>query len=166
MATIKWRSGEVPEGMEIRQVYGIIFTKDGRILLRTYVEKGKRKYSFAGGTPESYDRDVEETLKRELLEEINTTIGNPLLIGYQEINEENNTPLYAQLRMVAIIEEIGEKRPDPDNGEIYDRLLTTPLKAIELLNWGEVGKTQIEEGFEIAKKKLGLKVSSSIEEYL
>lgn len=166
MAIIKWKSGSVPEGMEIRQVYGIIFTSDGRILLRTYVENGKRKYNFAGGTPESFDKDVEATLRRELVEEINTTIGKPLLIGYQEIDEENGKPIYAQLRMTAIIDEIGEIKPDPDTGETYERLLTTPSKAIDLLGWGEVAKCQIEEGFELAKKKLGLQVTCSEDEYV
>lgn len=166
MAIIKWKRGYVPKGMEIRQVYGVIFTKDGRILLRTYVEEGKRKYNFAGGTPELFDKDVEATLRRELIEEVNTTIGKPLLIGYQEIDEENGKPKYAQLRMAAIIDEIGEKKPDPDNGKTYDRLLTTPSKAIDLLGWGEVAKCQIEEGFELAKKELGLQVTCSEDEYV
>lgn len=166
MAIIKWKSGQVPQEMEIRQVYGIIFNRDGRILLRSYVEKGKRKYNFAGGTPESFDRDIEDTLRRELLEEINTTIRKPLLVGYQEINEENGKPIYAQVRMCSIIEAIGEKKPDPDNGETYDRLLTTPSKAIDLLGWGEVAKCQIEEAFELAKKELGLKVTCYDDEYL
>ena len=89
-----------------------------------------------------------------------------LVLHYQEIDEENGKPKYAQLRMAAIIDEIGEKKPDPDNGKTYDRLLTTPSKAIDLLGWGEVAKCQIEEGFKLAKKELGLQVTCSEDEYV
>jgi hypothetical protein len=34
MATFKWFDGEVPANVKIRQVYGLVFTKDGRMLLR------------------------------------------------------------------------------------------------------------------------------------
>ena len=34
MAKIQWESGSVPEGMEIRQVYGIILDRAGRVMLR------------------------------------------------------------------------------------------------------------------------------------
>lgn len=32
MAIITWQDGSVPEGMEIKQIYGISFTEDGRIM--------------------------------------------------------------------------------------------------------------------------------------
>lgn len=155
---IGWFNGDVPKNIEIRQVYGVVFTNDGRTLLRSYVDNGKRKYSLAGGTPEEFDKDREATLRREMLEEVNTTIHTPIIIGYQLIDEEDGTPLYAQLRMVAMIDTIGEKRADPDTGETYDRILTTPSKAIELLKWGDIGKALINEAVKIAKKELGLSV--------
>lgn len=68
--------------------------------------------------------------------------------------------------MVALIKEIGEKLPDPDNGEIYERLLTTPEKAIDYINWGEVGKKQILEAKRLAQEKLGLSEFSDVEEYV
>ena len=45
--------------------------------------------------------------------------------------------------MAALIRKIGIKRPDPDNGKTYDRLLVPPDKAAFLLNWGDVGHQQI-----------------------
>ena len=57
MATFKWFDGEVPANIKIRQVYGLVFTKDGRMLMR--IEDGK--YSLAGGTPERFDKDKVET---------------------------------------------------------------------------------------------------------
>lgn len=166
MITIKWFDGEVPQNLKVKQVYGIIFTPDGRTMLRIEGSRQKPVYSLAGGTPEGFDADIEATLRRELIEEVNTTIFNPLMVGYQFVDEHNGKPPYAQVRMVAIINKIGEPKPDPDGGETYLRLLTTPARAIELLNWGDVGKPMIEHAFKIAKQKLNLKVTSVKEEYV
>ena len=164
---ITFRYGDVPEGMKIKQVYGIVFTDDGRTLVRIENKSNKRVFSMAGGTPEAFDVDVYATLEREMKEEVNTTLKKPYyVVGYQEIDEENGKPAYAQLRMTAMIEKIGEKLPDPDNGETYDRLLTSPQRMIELLGWGECGKLQIEEAKRIAEEKFGVTLKNLEEEYV
>ena len=73
---------------------------------------------------------------------MNTIIENPIYVGYQLIDEENGAQKYAQIRMTALIKEIRAELPDLDKKEnwVYGRFLTTPKKAISLLNWGEVGK--------------------------
>lgn len=164
MAIITWEKGEVPVGMHIRQIYGICFTKDGRVLLR--IEKGK--YKLTGGKPENDDVDRVETLKREFLEEANTVIGNPIMVGYQLVDEEDGTEKYAQIRMTALIESIGKPKPDPDrSGEwIYGRFLTSPSNAAKLLNWGKVGNDQIHDAFEIAKKEFGIAEENSNDELI
>ena len=53
-----------------------------------------------------------------------------------------------------------------DNGETYDRLLTTPIRVIELLNWGEVGRLQVEEALRLAKEVLKLNDFNDKEEYV
>lgn len=58
MLSIEWFDGEVPSGLSVRQVYGVIFTEDGRMLLKVDLKpNGKKVYSLAGGTPEDYDTD-------------------------------------------------------------------------------------------------------------
>jgi len=74
---LRWLKDEVPSDLTTRQVYGVIFTRDGRVLLK--LEDGK--YSLAGGTPEDFDEDRVATLKRELVEEVNTTIEEPIMLG-------------------------------------------------------------------------------------
>ena len=166
MARFTWYNGEVPKGLEVTQVYGLIFTRDGRLLLKVENKQRGNVYSLAGGTPESYDKDKEATLRRELLEEVNVTIETPITVGYQEVDEENGRPIYAQFRMAAIIDNIGPSLPDPDNGETYLRCLTTPSRAIELIGWGEVGKLQIEEAFKIIKNHLNLNNLNDKEEFV
>ena len=167
MAIFTWNNGNVPEGMKVTQVYGLVFTKDGRMLLKVEKVGDKIMYSLAGGKPELEDNSREETLKREFLEEVNTTLQDgALVVGYQQVDEEDGSPPYAQMRMSAIIDSIGIRQPDPDTGKTYDRLLTTPSRAIELLNWGEVGVRQVNEALRIAKEHLGLKEFSTKEEYV
>lgn len=67
MVVITWYSGNVPSNIKIAQVYGLAFTKDCRILL--HIENGK--YLLTGGKPEYYGIDLEATLRREMLEEVN-----------------------------------------------------------------------------------------------
>ena len=145
MATYQWVSGAVPKDLPIRQVYGIAFDDKGRILLR--IENGK--YQLTGGKPEPYDATMEDTLKREFMEEANITLKNIHMLGYQYVEEDSCA--YAQVRMIAQIDEIMEQRPDPDNGEIYRRLLTSPENVKKYLNWGEVGNAQIDDAVALAK---------------
>ncbi len=151
MAIFSWMDGSVTDNVRITQVYGILFTRDARILLL----KDGNKYSFAGGKPEKEDNGIKETLRRELIEEVNVTIGEPYMVGYQLVDEENGIPPYAQVRMTALIENIGEKKPDPATGKTYDRMLVPYYKGAELLGWGEIGAKQIESAFLVAKERFG-----------
>ena len=167
MVEIIWHYGEPPKDMQVRQVYAIVFDKYGRTMLKSDVKDGKRYFGMIGGTPESFDKDRIATLKREFLEEVNTKLKDPIyLVGYQVIIGDRDLPPYAQIRMTAMIDEIGEKKPDPDNGKISDRILTTPQRAIKLLGWGESAEKPILKAFEIAKEKFDLVPQEAEEEYV
>ena len=166
MAIYRWVDEAVPEAMKITQVYAIILDHDGRILLRREkTSDGRTKYSLAGGRPEPYDRSLEDTCRRELKEEINTETETPVYIGYQLVDEENGTPPYAQVRMAALIRKIGLKKPDPDTGKTYDRLLVSPGRAIQLLGWGDIGAAQILKAQNTTAQKYGIRYSGKPEEW-
>lgn len=150
MAIATWHIGVIPIDIKVKQVYGIIFTNDGYMLLF----KDGDGYSLPGGTPELQDCNIEETLRREVIEEVNVIIKTPHIVGYRLIDEENGTELYTQVRMVALISEIKPAQPDPATGRIYDRYLVSPSKAVELLNWQDDGAKQIYSALEVAKKHL------------
>lgn len=155
MAKITWEKGSVPVNMEVRQVYGIFFDRQGRVLLR--IEKGK--YKLTGGKPDENDPDYYATLRRELREEANCLAGDLRMVGYQKVDDENGAPAYAQIRMAGIIEEIGEAKPDPDRPEcVYGRVFVSPLKAAVLLNWGQVGINQIYDAAVEVQTHLDIKV--------
>ena len=166
MARFAWIGDRVPEGMRITQVYGIILDREGRVMLRLEKTAGGIRYSLGGGRPEPFDDGIEATCRRELLEEVNTEIETPVYIGYQLVDEEDGTPPYAQVRMAALIRRIGEKKPDPDNGETYDRYMVSPERAAELLNWGDVGYEQVMKAKEVVYRQYGITGGSSKEEYV
>lgn len=163
---LSWHEKEVPSNLKIRQVYGVLFTNDKRILLMKKMIDNKPFYSLSGGTPESYDENLVATLRRELVEEINTTIEDPIYLGYQEVDFENGTEPFAQVRMVAKIRTIGEPLPDPDSGITYDRILTPPKFAGKTLNWGEIGNRIIEIATIVAEENFTFGNESDVEEYV
>jgi len=152
MIVATWHRGEVPTNILVKQVYGIIFSNDGRLLLF----KDGDTYSLAGGTPEPQDNSIEETLRRELIEEVNVKIDTPYIVGYRLIDEKNEINPYAQVRMTALITQIDPSQPDPATGRIYERFLVLPSKAIELLNWHDDGAAQVNSAVDIAKKHLNI----------
>ena len=166
MAKYEWAAEQVPDGMKITQVYCIMFDRQGRVMLRLEQGPDGSRYSLAGGRPEPFDDGIEATCRREVLEEVNTEIEPPVYIGYQRVDEENGTPAYAQVRMAAMIRTIGEKRPDPDNGETYDRCMAAPEKAAELLNWGDVGYEQVMAAKDAVYRRYGITAAAEDEEWV
>ena len=166
MPQFSWTAEKVPEGMEIRQVYCIMLDRQGRVMLRVEKKPDGIRYSLAGGRPEPSDQGIRDTCRRELLEEVNTETEPPVYIGYQSVDEGNGTPVYAQVRMAAMIRTIGKKRPDPDNGKTYDRYMASPERAAELLNWGEAGFRQIMAAKDEVYKRYGIERAGEAEEWV
>ena len=166
MGVFEWFKEAVPQSLEVKQVYGVLFDEYGRTLVRTEVINGKKYGCLAGGKPEIGDDGMDGTLRREAIEEVNTTLKEIYYLGYQTVNEGNGIPVYAQVRMIGLIDKIGPKKPDPDGGKIYDRILTTPERAIEILSWGEEGKKMIRDATELAKIKFNFKEIKTDEEFV
>ncbi len=135
MINYKYHTEEVPQNMRITQVSGILLTKDKQVMI--YQEKNG-SYRIPGGHPEK-NEGLEETLKREVLEELNVTIKNISYLGYQEVIGDTKDS-YAQVRMLATITSIGKEKPDPAENEIYKRHLINLENLNDYLNWGSVGE--------------------------
>ena len=137
MTVFRWLASErPPDDMTIRQVYAYCFDDTGRVLL--YEDNGI--YGLPGGTPEPGET-AQVTLAREGLEETQITLAAAIYLGYQEVTSEEQPP-FSQLRYAARIERFLPRRPDPDNGRTYGRLLTPIARAPALLNWGVSGLLQ------------------------
>ncbi len=166
MIKFSWHENAVPDNVQIKQVYGVIFTKDGRTLMKVDNVKSGRYYTLAGGTVETYDKSMADTLKREMLEEINTTLDDPIYLGYQLVENDGNKPPYAQVRMTAMIKDIGPRRPDLDNNELYERFLTPPENAKKLLKWGAIGDKIIDCAVKVAKENFDIEFNNKTSQFL
>lgn len=161
MSEFKWIKDRVPDNLKVTQVYGIVFTDDGRMLLR--IEDGE--YRLTGGHPEAFEK-YEETLQREYIEEINITLKDIYYLGYLLVTEESKEQ-YAQVRMIATIDTIGEQRPDLDNGKTYDRKLINLNNAKKYLNYkGCAGNIMIDDAIELAKQKYNMTIQGNEKEEL
>ena len=148
---IRWIDDDFKD-LAVTQVYGIIFSNDGRILLKCENKNNKKVYSFFGGHPEDFDSSYVDTLNRELFEEANISVSNIRYVGYQYVDEENKKAPYAQLRYTAVLDIVGKNRPDLDNNILYERILCPPQIAITLLGWGDNAIKQINAALDIAKR--------------
>ena len=149
MVKFTWVKGNVPNGMKITQVYGIVFSDDGRIVLMLDSEK----FALIGGHPIEGE-SFEETLKREFIEELNIEIDNLEYLGYLKVEEENIEP-YAQVRLIGRIKNIHENRPDTDNGKLYTRMLIGQNHVKQSLNYGIEGDKMLDDAISRANIKYG-----------
>lgn len=152
MVKYTWVKADVPLELPVRQVYGIVFSDSGKVLLR--VDRGE--YKLTGGKPEQHDNSFAETLKREYLEELNVEITEIHYLGYLLVEE--NEAQYAQIRMIAKIKQVGTIRPDPDNGKTYQRFWVSPNDVKGYLAYPDsAGNQMIDAAIAFAAKKYGLK---------
>lgn len=161
MVNYSWNNCPVPDNLEIKQVYGVVFSNDKRVLLR--VEDGK--YKLTGGKPEETE-SYEETLKREYLEELNIELEDIHYLGYLLV-EENSLKPYAQVRMIGKIKMINEKRPDTDSGKEYQRFLANISSVKKYLKYkDEAGNLLIDDAIAMAKQKYKFENISDIESFI
>ena len=150
MVTYTWINNSVPSDIKVRQVYGIVFSNDFKVLLR--IEDNE--YKLTGGKPEN-NESYEETLKREYIEELNVELDECYYLGYLLVEENNEK--YAQVRMIAKIKNINENHIDIATGKMYGRELVEISKLKEYLNYqDEAGNLMIDEAIKKAKEKYNL----------
>ncbi|MCX4581286.1 NUDIX domain-containing protein [Streptomyces sp. NBC_01571] len=131
------RTPTAEEDERVRQVWGWLTDACGRVLV---VVDRHGAPGLPGGCPEPGE-SRSATLARETLEEAAAHHGQPAVLGFQHVTEAGRAP-YLQLRMTAPLLDVGPAAPDPDNGEIYQRVLVPAAQANLLLGWGPEGDAQ------------------------
>lgn len=153
--TLTWvRTDELEQYKPCFQVYGVVFNAEGEILL--IQEKGKWK--IPGGTPEG-DETAEETLRRELIEEADVTIGKLTPVGMQRVEypnnpDENEGDLYYQYRYACMLDELQPSTPDPDTGITNLRKFVPASEVTDHVKWGAVGEAMFKAAIEVYKARL------------
>ena len=90
----------------------------------------------------SYDAGRDATLAREAFEENQVRISPATAyLGYQEVRQPGRRVI-AQLRMAGIVTEFAARAPDPDNGRLNRRYMTSLAAAPAVLGWGQPAEAQ------------------------
>lgn len=135
----------------IKQVYGIIFNDEGKIIIINTVGN----WQVPGGKPEN-EESFQETLIRESIEEADIEIEDIIPLGYQKVEEINDnineTPFY-QLRYFAKIKNINESTIDPATGKIPERKFILPEEFLNYCPWGDIGKYIVDKANKIYIQK-------------
>ncbi len=146
-----WHEAPVPPGLEITQVYGyLICAQTARVL----VQDDDGVFNFTS------DEDLCATLAREAAEENQVRIDDAVYLGFQEVHRPGRAP-YAQVRMVGRIAGFDPRRPDPDGGRIYRRLMCPLHEAPRVLGWGDPAVAQANAAAHVAAERWGMDVAAS-----
>ena len=142
-----WRETPVPDGIPVTQVYvWALDPDDGRVLIQDRGAQHASRHNLPGGRPEPEDGgDPLRTAAREAMEEspIHIDRERAVYLGHQLVEGDPARPEpHAQLRYAVPIAGYETVGPDPDNGRIHRRLMTSLDRAPELLNWGDHGRAQ------------------------
>jgi 8-oxo-dGTP diphosphatase len=122
-----------------------------------HVQDSANPRASPGGTSEPFDADRDATLAREAFEENTVRIApSPAYLGYQEVRQPGR-PVIAQVRMAGIITEFAARAPDPDNGRLNRRYMTSLAAAPTVLGWGQPAEAQARAAAE-AGRRWGLPV--------
>ncbi len=125
METFTFTAADSYEGLSpVTQAYTVCLDDQGQVLLQKHPD---RPWNIPGGKPE-LGETYEEAAIREVYEETNVRIKDPVMIGYQEVFE-NGVFKSFQLRFLAKVIAIDERQPDPDEGVMRERLFV-PLKDV------------------------------------
>lgn len=117
------------------QVY-VVGKIQNQIPIVKYNKKGVVSFNLPGGGVESGE-NAEETLRREILEELNMKVLDFSPLGYQ-VNTTPEGEKFYQLRFFANLEKVGEFEKDI-GGSVVGYKLENIKKLNSRINWGEVG---------------------------
>jgi len=149
-----WCPWPVPEGVPVIQVYGWLVDDTGRVLVQ---DTGDR-FNLPGGSPEPGDAGLVATVVREAMEESQVTVTDVVYLGYEQVQRAGRPK--ALVRTVGRIAEFRPRRPDPDGGRLFRRLMTSLAEAPSLLAWGQSGVAQAQAAARIAEGWWGVPAES------
>lgn len=141
------KTKDVEKYQPVTQVYGIIFNDKNEILI---CRKDNGDWQIPGGHPEKGE-GIKETLKRELIEEVDITVRNIIPLGVQEgtfPDKPEVKPHYA-VRCIAKLKELLPQTIDPDNGEMWKRKFVPASEVTEYVKWNKTGDAMFKDAIEL-----------------
>ncbi|MFA5828388.1 MAG: NUDIX hydrolase [Candidatus Shapirobacteria bacterium] len=120
----------------IKQAYGVCVNDDKETLI--YRAPGKTNWNLPGGTPEGNESPI-ETLKRELIEEVDIEVERIKPLGVQKVVFSDGVIFY-QARFYCKIKKILSQTVDPATGLLNERKFVKIAELNKYLKWGEIGE--------------------------
>ncbi|MHA1877352.1 MAG: NUDIX hydrolase [Promethearchaeota archaeon] len=139
----------------LQQVYGFLFTKEGKLCIVRPTEK--RGWRLPGGGPEKGDKDWRGTIIREAIEEADIEIDkNSLkivgLIKNTPISENCEREVGYALRVVGKINSINSQTEDIAEGLVNERKFIKPEEFLSYCNWGKFGEFQLNKALGVWRR--------------
>lgn len=136
----------------LSQVYGFLFTEEGKLCIVRPTEK--RGWRLSGGGPEDEDEDWKDTIIRESLEEADIILDKESLeiLGLIKISPKSKNcekGIHYSLRISGKIIGIQEQTEDIAEGLVNERLFIEPENFLKYCPWGKLGEHQIKLAKEI-----------------
>lgn len=149
---VKWSEDTDFDSLEnIKQANGILFNKEGKILIINIVGNWQLPGGHIEGG-ESYD----EGLKREISEEADVEIDNITPLGNLRIAEIKNgilKPEFIQVYYFGKISKLNEQTIDPAHNKIAERKFIKPGEFTNYVPWGKVGRVIIDKAKKVFLEK-------------
>jgi len=139
------------------QIYGIVFNKNGEILIARAKEDGL--WQIPGGKPEK-DESYVDALSRELKEEVDVTVTQITPLGAQKVElEENDKRKLSsyQLRYIALLDKLLPQSLDPDLtiNTVWERKFIPFSEVKNYVRWGEVGDAMFDDAVRLFNRISG-----------
>ena len=130
------RTDNIGNYSPVSQVYGIIFNDNNEILI---CRSSKTvDWQIPGGHPDAGET-FEETLHREVLEEVDVEIENIKPLGVFKVEFSDGDNVTYQSRFIAKLKNLLPQTPDPANGQTWERKFVSAEEITNYVNWGEAG---------------------------
>lgn len=142
------KTSEIEKYFPITQVYGIIFNDKDEILICRESDSGS--WIIPGGHPEEGE-SIEQTLKRELQEEVAVEIEGIKPLGAQKVtfpDDANPDKAIYQVRCVAKLRKLNSPTPDPANGNTWERKFIPASEVTNYVKWGKTGEVMFKDAVE------------------
>ena len=145
------KSSNIEKYNPVTQVYGIIFNEDNEILICR--EDENSSWLIPGGHPEEGE-SFKETLKREVLEEVDVEVSDiiPLGVFKVEFSDDPEKIIY-QSRFIAKLKKLNPQTEDPSIKKTWVRKFVPAGKISEYVKWGEEGDAMFKDAIELYGKQ-------------
>lgn len=142
----------------ITQVYAVVFDNQGNILIGR--QNADSPWVICGGSPENGET-IEQTLQRELLEELDVTVKNIMLLGVQEVEwkkskKSKKGEKHYQVRMIADIDELLPQTTDPAHNIVWERKIVPAQEITNYVSWGVIGEALFKDAILLWKTRNGV----------